>query len=1090
MVGLVLLTSTVPAAEIVWPQNRGAFFSTESIEVAVAGLAKGAAATLELQPQKPGATAVKVDVKGDGSTVTVVLPPLALAPNVYAVKLDGKDAGKLTVTTGVPRSTMLLSQTSTRPPDGGANFILGNAFSFGLLDPRGMPDTQPRGKRSPGLSAFEAAVAADLPTVVYMYWTGYVTHKPFGDEKSWAEPRMNEAMRLLSFHTAQRLRKYGPDVVSVGPIDEPGLAWGRTPAGGMASGFPNWDEQAWYEQRGWKYTQNIAGQSDADWMKYLTVRCAIIKENYARAKKDIKSVWPAATWSADLYAPYAILDGSDPLNQQVNDVPASHVFFDFFGGPLSATGQMYLEKAHDPAAHLAHAMNGQLIGTPGPPRPLYHVLMNSMLAAGLHSNWWLNTGAMTKEDLEAVNSPAERIGPLFREMAPKGHDVAVLWGFTEIGMREKEITARQSKKKPLPEEGDLKEAEINSNAYEVGGVYATQLLDVHQVLRRAGYPADVVHERLLPGGVLKNYKTLVIIGQTFELPAEVKQAVADFVKGGGAVVVDLSTKVKFDGAITMDADFGADAVRARSLLAELGAKAAKGKRDASVFETSDYLNRPHRQAVAAVKAALAKTLSRPVFVSHDVDLVAERHVGGDGSLLMVLNGHEKYPEMPEEMPYPRYNYATAQSTFMLQGIPQGAAVYSLEGLDWMKAGTVEKSAEPITAEFAAGEMKLYLVAPKRLDGFDLSAKAADGALRVEAALKGVKMPWPFTLIVAAADQRSLYRLYRATKADGTFAETLPLGGNVNSGPLTVRLESPVGGLSAEAKVEVAPKSAVATPITGDVRVMDLATVRRFLAAKPAVVVVTGNEDQRAVAQELAEKLAALGIKATVKPEAEALRKVSYPRVWDPYVRLYKAAGEEKPPQGEVKAEVTLATDAGGVVTAKTKDGKDVENWRAPNSLITIGGEGYLDWQGAHEFAYEAGCKLYVDAKGQLVVLKGELGDAKTTDEFRTRWAKPWSRLTSHGGGFQLPPQLPEAYTTDSDLILLGDSGSGLAVAALQASELLPQVADAKYPGPGKALVSFAWSPFAVEKDVILVGASDADGLRAGVRKLLEIAASK
>jgi hypothetical protein len=292
------------------------------------------------------------------------------------------------------------------------------------------------------------------------------------------------------------------------------------------------------------------------------------------------------------------------------------------------------------------------------------------------------------------------------------------------------------------------------------------------------------------------------------------------------------------------------------------------------------------------------------------------------------------------------------------------------------------------------------------------------------------------------------------------------------------------------KAEVAPKAAAATPITGDARVMDLNAVRRFLAAKPNLVVVTGNEDQKAVAQELAEKLAALGIKATVKPEAEALRKVSYPRVWDPYARMCKAVGEEKPPQGEIKAEVTVATDAGGVVTAKTKDGKDVENWRAPNTLITVAGEGYLDWQGAHEFAYEAGCKLYVDAKGQLVVLKGELGDAKTTDEFRARWAKPWSRLTSHGGGYQLPPQLPEAYTTDSDLILLGDSGSGFAVAALQASELLPQVVDAKYPGPGKALISFAWSPFAVEKDVILVGASDADGLRAGVRKLLEVAAGK
>jgi hypothetical protein len=87
-----------------------------------------------------------------------------------------------------------------------------------------------------------------------MYWTGYVTHKPFGSERSWAAADMTEAMRLLSFRTAQSLRKYAANVSAVGTLDEPGLAWGRTPAGGMASGFPNWDERAWYESRGWSYT--------------------------------------------------------------------------------------------------------------------------------------------------------------------------------------------------------------------------------------------------------------------------------------------------------------------------------------------------------------------------------------------------------------------------------------------------------------------------------------------------------------------------------------------------------------------------------------------------------------------------------------------------------------------------------------------------------------------------------------------------------------------------------------------------------------------------------------------------------------------
>ena len=40
--------------------------------------------------------------------------------------------------------------------------------------------------------------------------------------------------------------------------------------------------------------------------------------------------------------------------------------------------------------------------------------------------------------------------------------------------------------------------------------------------------------------------------------------------------------------------------------------------------------------------------------------------------------------------------------------------------------------------------------------------------------------------------------------------------------------------------------------------------------------------------------------------------------------------------------------------------------------------------------------------------------------------------------------------------------------------------------PGKALVSFVWSPFAVDKNVILIAATDAKGLRAGADRLVEI----
>src|SRR5262249_721591 len=136
----------------------------------------------------------------------------------------------------------------------------------------------------------------------------------------------------------------------------------------------------------------------------------------------------------------------------------------------------------------------------------------------------------------------------------------------------------------------------------------------------------------------------------------------------------------------------------------------------------------------------------------------------------------------------------------LQGIPKGSVVYCVEGLDWQKVSKVDKFDAPITARFEAGEMKLYLVAPRQPDGLDLKAQDQDGALKIEARLQGVKMPWPFTVTVSAPDGRQLYQLYRATNAKGAYAEALPIGRNASPGAYTVRLASPIAGLVAEHKV--------------------------------------------------------------------------------------------------------------------------------------------------------------------------------------------------------------------------------------------------------------------------------------------------
>src|SRR4051794_17664186 len=106
--GLLLFACPAGAAELILPQNRTAFYPSEGVEVAVASLRKGEAVKLAFVPAGKGLKPVTFDVTGDGSTVVAVVPPGALAPTAYTIRLGDKDAGKITVSSGVNISPMLL----------------------------------------------------------------------------------------------------------------------------------------------------------------------------------------------------------------------------------------------------------------------------------------------------------------------------------------------------------------------------------------------------------------------------------------------------------------------------------------------------------------------------------------------------------------------------------------------------------------------------------------------------------------------------------------------------------------------------------------------------------------------------------------------------------------------------------------------------------------------------------------------------------------------------------------------------------------------------------------------------------------------
>src|SRR5262245_12803000 len=171
VLGALLLAAPCTAAELILPQNRTAFYFTESndpaVEFAIAGIGKGEKAKLELIPATKGLKTLSFEITGDGSTVLARLPGGVLAPSDYELKLDGKAAGKLTISSGVHASPLYLSATVGKPKTAGANFFLGNAFGFGLLDQNGQPSKDLR-RRSMGMNVFDNAVREDLPTLVYM----------------------------------------------------------------------------------------------------------------------------------------------------------------------------------------------------------------------------------------------------------------------------------------------------------------------------------------------------------------------------------------------------------------------------------------------------------------------------------------------------------------------------------------------------------------------------------------------------------------------------------------------------------------------------------------------------------------------------------------------------------------------------------------------------------------------------------------------------------------------------------------------------------------------------------------------------------
>ncbi len=261
------------------------------------------------------------------------------------------------------------------------------------------------------------------------------------------------------------------------------------------------------------------------------------------------------------------------------------------------------------------------------------------------------------------------------------------------------------------------------------------------------------------------------------------------------------------------------------------------------------------------------------------------------------------------------------------------------------------------------------------------------------------------------------------------------------------------------------------------------------------MIALAGDRYQAQAARLAAALQARGVKVRVADERQVFHRHPYPRVFDPYLKVYTPGGAGEAARGYEGREGSETSDCSPTAASRRRPptapisakpgASDPTCWRPSRARVSSTTTPLT----ARRCTSRAARSTWTVRSGPHVVL-GRRTELKATPEARRKWSRPWTRLTSYSGAFNLTPQLPEAYTVDQHLILLGDSRTSDLVAALQASDLLTQVADSKYPGPGKALVSYAWSPFGLEKDVILIGASDEAGVRAGADAFAAMADAK
>ena len=466
------------------------------------------------------------------------------------------------------------------------------------------------------------------------------------------------------------------------------------------------------------------------------------------------------------------------------------------------------------------------------------------------------------EAIKETNQVAQRLGTIFAKPAFTRQDVTMLFSKSNVFYCHL---------------GPNRQFEATCEVYA-----AAKLLQV---------PISVIlEEDILDGTLAASHKAVMIAGVDYLDPAVV-DALADFAKTGGLVLVSDDVPVAIPGATKLGMEvvgYGTavyrPAMAGKTTREAMEAELAKGELDH--FNARLAYARPIAKKLGE---ALAAKKILPPFASSVDTIAAGYQVRGEIEYTLAVN-FTSAPQADRVKDGGMAEPIAASATITLPN--SGRPVYeAMSGKDMTAGFAKGNGGVSAKIDFGPGDMKIFARPIRAIGGVQVATPVVSvdltregqppiqmnfAATIVDKENKIISGTAPLQIVVKDPAGNVRYDLFRATDA-GTCAVTLPLAANDAAGKWTVTVTDLLAGTKGESSFEFQPLTRARSLAGATHRAVffgdDKVNIYRFFRDHRVVTIAVGESDyNQAAAERLAKALKPYNITATIVKAKDVLAR--------------------------------------------------------------------------------------------------------------------------------------------------------------------------------------------------------------------------